>query len=260
MKISFYKYQGTGNDFILLDNRQGSYDSLTTKQVKRLCDRHFGIGGDGLILLNVSKVADFEMKYYNADGKEGSLCGNGGRCLVKFVKDLGIYRNVYKFKAADGIHEGTIDNDGTVSLKMNDVNEIITHGYDHVLNTGSPHYVHVTTNVMHLDVCRRGREIRYADDFIKEGINVNFVEKLDEPDKILVRTYERGVEDETYSCGTGVTAAAIVTFHNDNGFNSVDVKTKGGRLFVEFDKVGNSFRNIWLKGAVEKVFEGSIEL
>jgi diaminopimelate epimerase len=212
------------------------------------------------MLLNNHKAADFEMKYYNANGKEGSMCGNGGRCMVTFAKDLGIFKSTYKFSAIDGIHEGSIDNNGIVSLKMNDVDEIIKHGNDYVLNTGSPHYIHLTTDVMHLDVCKRGREIRYQEDFAKEGINVNFVEQLDEPDKILVRTYERGVEDETYSCGTGVVAAAIVTFHNDNGFNRVDVKTKGGRLSVEFDKTGKTFKNIWLNGPVEKAFEGSIEL
>ena len=260
MKISFYKYQGTGNDFVVLDNRKGEYNNLTLKQIKRLCDRRFGIGGDGLMLLNKHQAADFEMEFYNANGKEGSMCGNGGRCMVKFAKDLGIFRSIYKFSAIDGFHEGTMDDNGMVSLKMNDVDKVITHGYDYVLNTGSPHYVHLAVDVMHIDVCKRGREIRYSEDFAKEGINVNFVEVLDEPDKILVRTYERGVEDETFSCGTGVMAAAIVTFHNDNGFNRVDVKTKGGKLSVEFDKKGSSFKNIWLNGTVEKVFEGSIEL
>ena len=260
MKISFYKYQGTGNDFVVLDNRSRVYDKLTSAQVRKLCDRRFGVGGDGLMLLNAHQSADFEMKYYNANGKEGSLCGNGGRCLVMFAKELGIFKSSYKFSATDGIHEGSIDDHGIVSLKMNDVKEVIPHGNDYVLNTGSPHYIQLTTDVMHLDVCRRGREIRYQEDFAKEGINVNFVEQLDEPDKILVRTYERGVEDETFSCGTGVTAAAIVSYHNDNGFNCVEVRTKGGQLSVEFDKTGNTFKNIWLKGPVEKVFEGNIEL
>ena len=260
MKVSFYKYQGTGNDFVAMDNRAGTYDLLTVMQVRRLCDRRFGVGGDGLLLLNKHGSSDFEMKYYNANGREGSLCGNGGRCMVKFARDLGIYRSNYKFSAIDGIHEGSIDDKGMVSLKMNDVDEVIPHGNDFVVNTGSPHYVHRALDVMHLDVCKRGREIRYRQEFAKEGINVNFVEQLDEPDKILVRTYERGVEDETFSCGTGVVAAAIVTYHNDNGFNRVDVKTKGGKLSVEFDKTGNLFKNIWLNGTVEKVFEGSIEL
>lgn len=260
MKVFFYKYQGTGNDFIIMDNRTGIYDTFTAVQVKRLCDRRFGVGGDGLLLMNKHSASDFEMKYFNANGREGSLCGNGGRCMVKFARDLGIYKNNYRFNAIDGLHEGSIDDHGMVSLKMNDVNEVTHHGHDFILNTGSPHYVHLATNIMHLDVCQKGREIRYQERFAKEGINVNFVEQLDEPDKILVRTYERGVEDETFSCGTGVVAAAIVTFHNDNGFNRVDVKTKGGRLSVEFDKRGTTFKNIWLNGTVEKVFEGSIEL
>lgn len=260
MKISFYKYQGTGNDFVVLDNRNKDYDNLTPLQVRNLCDRRFGVGGDGLMLLNKHNDADFEMKYYNANGREGSMCGNGGRCMVSFAKELGIYRNNYKFSATDGMHEASIDDHGFVCLKMSDVAGVIKHGNDFILNTGSPHYVHITVDVMHIDVCKRGREIRYQEHYAKEGINVNFVEQLDEPDKILVRTYERGVEDETFSCGTGVVAAAIATYHNDNGFNRVDVKTKGGKLSVEFDKSGNTFKNVWLNGPAQKVFGGSIEL
>ncbi|MGZ3839584.1 MAG: diaminopimelate epimerase [Flavisolibacter sp.] len=260
MTIEFYKYQGTGNDFVILDNREKIYDSLTRKQVAFLCDRRFGIGADGLMLLNTHPDYDFEMKYYNADGRESSMCGNGGRCLVKFASDSGIEKRTYQFLAIDGIHEASINDDGWVSLRMNDVHEMQYNHGDYVLNTGSPHFVHLDTDVMHMDVYKKGREIRYSREFEKEGINVNFVEQLDEPDKILVRTYERGVEDETFSCGTGVTAAALVCSHNDSGFNRVEVKTKGGKLSVEYEKKGSSFTNIWLSGPAVHVFKGTILL
>jgi len=260
MKILFSKYQGTGNDFIVIDNRNRLYDNLSNDQVKQLCDRRFGIGADGLMLLNNHEGYDFEMKYYNADGRESSMCGNGGRCLVKFASDIGIIKSEYKFIAIDGQHRASINTDGTVSLKMNDVSQVkFDHG-NYILNTGSPHFVMPSTDVMHMDVVKRGRDIRYNNEFKKEGINVNFVEQSDEPGNIIVRTYERGVEDETYSCGTGVTASALVFAHNDNGFNRVEVQTKGGHLSVDFEKLGDEFRNIWLVGPAEKVFDGSLEI
>lgn len=260
MQIRFYKYQGTGNDFVIIDNRDGRHDTLTTEQVARLCNRRFGIGGDGLMLLNTRAGYDFEMKYYNSDGREATMCGNGGRCLVKFAYDMGMVKTTYRFLAIDGEHEAEVDIDGTVALKMNDVNEVKQqrHG-QFVLNTGSPHFIEFSQDVMSLDVLNKGRRIRNSPEFVKEGINVNFVEQTGE-DRITVRTYERGVEDETYSCGTGVTAAALVCFHNDNGFNRVEVKTKGGHLSVEYDKIGNTYKDIWLNGPAEKVFEGTIEL
>lgn len=261
MRIDFYKYQGTGNDFILLDNRDGRYDKLSTEQIHFLCDRRFGIGADGLMTLNNCPGYDFEMKYYNADGREGSMCGNGGRCIVKFAFHLGLVQSVYQFLATDGPHEAEIDSDGTVSLKMVDVTEIKKSGSDFILNTGSPHYIKFVPGLDGLDVFKKGREIRYSREFEKEGINVNFVEHLDEEDKISVRTYERGVENETFSCGTGVTAAALVCFHNENGFNEVDVTTRGGRLSVEYDRTSDGhFENIWLCGPAEKVFEGSLTI
>lgn len=260
MTIPFYKYQGAGNDFVLFDNRKKIYDNLTNKQIKTICDRRFGIGADGLILLNLHDKLDFEMKYYNADGRESSMCGNGGRCLVKFAYDSGIINTTYHFMAIDGIHEASINNDSTISLRMNDVHEIISEKGNYILNTGSPHYVSIVNDVMHMDVFKKGREIRNSADFKLEGINVNFVEHAEQRDKIIVRTYERGVEDETLSCGTGVTAAALVSYHNDNGFNRVEVQTMGGYLSVEFDKAGNSFKNIWLNGPAERVFEGTIEV
>ena len=258
MQIQFYKYQGTGNDFIIIDNREGKI-VLTQEQIHQLCERRFGIGADGLMLLNASKQYDFEMKYYNSDGKEGSMCGNGGRCLVKFAYDLGIRKSEYFFNAVDGLHEAELDVDGTVSLKMKDVDAVESIHGDFILNTGSPHYVKQVSNVRNIDVLKRGHEIRHSDDFEKEGINVNFVEQ-EEEDLLSVRTYERGVEDETLSCGTGVTAAAIAFYHNENGYNNVRIRTRGGNLSVEYDRIGDRYENIWLSGPAEKVYSGTIEM
>jgi diaminopimelate epimerase len=261
MELQFYKYQGTGNDFILADNRNNDYSSLTGEQIHKLCDRRFGIGADGLMLLNEKAGYDFEMKYYNADGKEGSMCGNGGRCMVKFAYHLSIHKEVYRFLASDGVHEGEIDTDGIVSLKMKDVKTIRRFHNDFIVDTGSPHYIRLTSNVMDIDVYKKGYEIRHSKEFEEEGINVNFVEQLREADRIIVRTFERGVEDETFSCGTGVTAAALVCYHNENGFNDVEVKTIGGMLSVEFDRLDDSrYENIWLCGPAEKVYEGKVQV
>jgi diaminopimelate epimerase len=259
MHLHFYKYQGTGNDFVIFDNRDQSI-ALTKEQVAFLCHRRFGIGADGLMLLNPHPSYDFEMTYYNADGGESTMCGNGGRCLVKFAAEMGISQPSYRFIAIDGEHEASIDAEGNVSLKMNDVSSIKTDANIHVLNTGSPHYVMVTEKVMELDVYEKGRSIRYSDEFKKEGINVNFVELDKQPDSIIVRTYERGVEDETYSCGTGVTAAALVSNNGKTGTNFINVQTKGGKLGVQFDKTEKGFSNIYLVGPAVKVFEGEIEL
>lgn len=261
MTLQFHKYQGTGNDFILVDNRQGQYNSLSPEQIHHLCDRRFGIGADGLMLLNEKSGFDFEMKYFNSDGKEGSMCGNGGRCIVKFAYQLGIHRELYRFLAVDGVHEAEIDMDGIVSLKMKDVKSIRKFHSDFILDTGSPHYIKMVSDVMDYEVFKKGYEIRHSKEFEEEGINVNFVEQLSEADKIIVRTFERGVEDETYSCGTGVTAAALVCYHNENGFNDVEVKTIGGKLSVEFERLDdNRYENIWLCGPAEKVFEGQAEI
>lgn len=258
MEKQFYKYQGTGNDFIIFDNRDNNL-SLTHEQVKLLCDRKFGIGADGLMLLNNAEGYDFEMKYYNADGNESTMCGNGGRCLVQFAFDCGIVRDNYRFIAIDGAHEANFT-EGWVYLKMKDVHDIINHHGDFVLDTGSPHFVKSVTDAMGVNVLEEGSAIRNSDGFKAEGINVNFVEATDE-DKIIVRTYERGVENETLSCGTGVTAAALVFAHNDNGFNRIEVSTLGGRLAVEFDKKGDTeFENIWLCGPAVYVYKGVVEI
>ena len=260
MKIEFYKYQGTGNDFIILDNRDKIYDKITKEQISKMCDRRFGIGADGLMLLNTKEGYDFEMEYYNSDGKVGSMCGNGGRCIVKFAARLGIKKKEYSFFASDGAHQAEIDLDKEVSLKMNDVNNVVFSLDAYILDTGSPHYVINVPDLELFNVKEEGDKIRNSKNFVEKGINVNFIKKLSS-DKIYVRTYERGVEDETYSCGTGVTAAALVSAHNDNGFNRVEVKTKGGKLSVEFEKISDKeFKDIWLSGPAEFVFSGTIDL
>jgi len=257
--MHFYKYQGTGNDFIILDNRSMTYNALTTERIKFLCDRRFGIGADGLMLLNTMPGYDFEMKYYNSDGRESSLCGNGSRCLVRFAHDIGMHKNNYHFIASDGAHEAEIDVDGKISVKMKDVEDVREYHGDSILDTGSPHYVKIVSDVMDYDVFHKGMDIRHSPEFAKEGINVNFVEQK-RSDEIIVRTYERGVEDETLSCGTGVTASALVAYHNECGYNDVTVITRGGKLTVRFDRTPmGSFVNVWLSGPAEKVFEGDIQ-
>lgn len=260
MTINFHKYQGTGNDFILLDNRENLYAALNLEQIKLLCDRHFGIGADGLMLLNASTDYDFEMKYYNSDGNESSMCGNGGRCITAFAKELGIISSQAVFKAVDGRHESVIDAQGIVRLKMNDVNGIQVNETFIELNTGSPHYVHFTDYVDEMDMKKEGKLIRYSPKYKDEGINVNFVEKLSEQ-SIFVRTYERGVEDETLSCGTGVTASAIAFKVDETGPQQVKVKTLGGNLEVFFTiENKNVVHSILLCGRAEFVFSGSFSL
>jgi len=258
MEIPFFKYQGTGNDFILLDNREGKYGGLREQQVASLCNRRFGIGADGLMLLNAHPDYDFEMVYFNADGREGSMCGNGGRCIVRFACDRGIQKSEYRFLAVDGPHLAKIDPNGWVSLRMIDVDEIRETDGDFLLNTGSPHLVRITADVSEMDVYRTGMEIRYSPAYSTEGINVNFAEQKAK-DRLFVRTYERGVEDETFSCGTGVTAAALTSFYHPSGKNSVHVQTKGGMLRVDFERdPQGSFHDIWLNGPAAFVFKGTI--
>lgn len=260
MQLSFYKYQGTGNDFILIDNRSNQI-SLTTEQVKFLCDRRFGIGADGLMLLELEPGSDFKMVYYNSDGNPSSMCGNGGRCITAFAKHLGIIKNTAKFLAIDGLHDATIDENEIVSLKMQDVKNVEVGDDYFYLNTGSPHFVKFINNVEKFDVKNMGALIRYNERFKEEGTNVNFIERLE--DALFVRTYERGVEDETYSCGTGVTAAALVAAIKgvSNGKNNCLIKTLGGNLEVKFERVlEQNFYNIWLIGPAQKVFNGTIEI
>lgn len=257
MVVDCYKYQGTGNDFILIDNRDMSV-TLTEDQIKWLCDRRFGIGADGLMLLELEPGADFEMVYFNSDGKESSMCGNGGRCITAFAKHLGLVDTHAKFIAIDGMHEAKIDGD-IVSLKMNDVRNVEVGEGFYYLNTGSPHYVKFVTDIENFDVYKEGKKIRNNDRFVYEGTNVNFIEK--QGDSLFVRTYERGVEDETLSCGTGVTASALVAALKgiSNNKNACLIKTLGGELNVKFEKVlENTFYNIWLEGPAKFVFKTSI--
>lgn len=260
MQIQFYKYQGTGNDFVLIDNRSGKF-VLTNLQVKKICDRRFGIGADGLMLLETEPGADFKMVYYNSDGNQSSMCGNGGRCITAFAKHLGLITTKAVFMAIDGMHESLIGDGDIISLKMQDVKGIEEGNEFFYLNTGSPHYVKFVTNIANMDVVAEGRAIRNNERFLTEGTNVNFIEKKD--DDIFVRTYERGVEDETFSCGTGVTAAALVAAAKgiSTSKNNCLIKTPGGDLEVSFEKVlSQNFYNIWLKGPALLVFQGTIVL
>lgn len=260
MQLSFYKYQGTGNDFILIDNRLNEI-SLTIEQINFLCHRRFGIGADGLMLLELEPGCDFKMVYYNSDGNPSSMCGNGGRCITAFAKHLGIIENKARFIAIDGLHEANIDENEVVSLKMQDVKNVEIGDDYFYLNTGSPHYVKIISDVEKMDVKTNGSAIRYNQRFKEHGTNVNFIERVE--DNLFVRTYERGVEDETYSCGTGVTAAALVAAIKgiSNGKNNCFIKTLGGNLEVKFERVlEQNFYNIWLIGPAEMVFKGSIKV
>lgn len=262
MRRDFYKYQGTGNDFVLFDDRSNSLQ-LTAAQIVSLCDRRFGIGADGVILLRSLPDFDFEMVYYNADGGISSMCGNGGRCIVSFAKSLGIISQSARFLAADGEHEAVfISNDpDIVKLKMKDVSKIENSQNGFLLDTGSPHFVVQVNELVNLDVKQTGAEIRYSARFQKDGVNINFI--LIDADEINVRTYERGVEDETLSCGTGVTASALVA--RFAGLLSEDkspviVNCPGGKLKVHASKKDLSFSNIWLEGPAVFVFKGETEI
>lgn len=258
MQLNFSKYQGTGNDFVIADNRDGKI-SLTNQQVAFLCDRKFGIGADGLMLLQTKEGYDFEMIYYNADGNPSTMCGNGGRCLTQFAFDNGIKKDAYLFWAVDGEHEAFFKN-GWIHLKMIDILGISTHNNNKVLNTGSPHYIVNTNNIHTTNVVELGKSIRYSASFEKDGINVNFVEIIGEK-ALYVRTYERGVEDETLSCGTGVTAAAIANAGAEIGEQTIGITTPGGKLAVNFYKQSDQhFTNVWLCGPATFVFSGSIQL
>jgi diaminopimelate epimerase len=260
MKLNFYKYQGTGNDFIMVDNRTPVLSKNDTKLIKFLCDRKFGIGADGLILLEKPENScdDFKMVYFNADGNESSMCGNGGRCLVAFAKFLGIISEKAAFTAIDGFHEAVIE-DEKVGLKMMDVKGISAVGNAFFLNTGSPHHVIFSEGVEQTDVKREGAAIRYSTQYeSKGGTNVNFSSFLG-ASTFKVRTYERGVEDETLSCGTGVTAVAVAAHYSGKTASSkVNLETPGGKLSVSFTPEGDKYTNVWLTGPAQQVFKGEI--
>jgi diaminopimelate epimerase len=253
MIIEFYKYQGTGNDFIMIDDREKEFDLTDNDLIAALCERRMGIGADGLILLREHDTLDFEMIYFNADGKQSSMCGNGGRCIIAFAQMLEMIEDETTFMAIDGEHKGRLMDDG-IYLQMQDVKKIEGVGDGLVLNTGSPHYIEMVDELDYIDVDKQGRKIRNSAPFKKDGINVNFVLDASE---LQVRTYERGVETETLSCGTGVVATAIA-MHYANCIEEtlVNVKTKGGELTVSFEEFNGGYRNIWLSGEASMVFAG----
>lgn len=264
MKLQFYKYQATGNDFVILDNRALKL-SFSAAEIERICDRKFGIGADGLMLIEADEKSDFTLQYFNSDGSQ-SLCGNGSRAAVSFASKLGIVNGKAVFNAYDGIHEAELVNAETVRLRMNDVTEVQKEGDDFFIYTGSPHYIRIVADVERYPVVDEGQKIRYSDSFKPGGTNVNFI-TLQGDNTIFVRTYERGVEDETLSCGTGVTAAALAASYH--GYASpVKVKTKGGELSVEFKSSHSGlssgqpgmFTAIFLIGPAKMVFKGELEL
>jgi diaminopimelate epimerase len=258
MTHTFYKYQGTGNDFVFVDNRHELFNKKDAKLISHLCDRRFGIGADGLILLENDDISDFKMVYFNADGNESTMCGNGGRCIVAFAERLNIISKNTTFNAIDGVHEASITN-GFVTLKMQDVDAIETFDSHVFLNTGSPHHVTLVNNLKDFDVKSEGSKIRYGERYNEAGSNVNFVQQMDS-DTFAVRTYERGVEDETLSCGTGVTAVALAMHRlNKTESNVIHLNVEGGQLKVSFEKSENGYNSIWLQGPATLVFKGEIE-
>ncbi|MEZ4889728.1 MAG: diaminopimelate epimerase [Crocinitomicaceae bacterium] len=259
MEIKFSKYQGAGNDFILVDNRDGRYNSLTDKQIQFLCDRRFGIGADGLIKINQHTAFDFEADYYNADASK-SFCGNGARCAVAFCQTLGIDVKNTSFLGFDGPHKAAFDNN-EIQLQMNSVEQLKLHDSDYEIYTGSPHYIRFVNNVKDFDIFSFGREIRYNTTYAKNGINVNAVQEIT-ANKLFVRTYERGVENETLACGTGVTACAIAYAHKNQllGQNRIHIQAMGGNLAVQFHYDGARFTDIWLIGPGTFVFNGEISI
>lgn len=258
MKITFYKYQGTGNDFVVIDNRDLNFPRENTKLVNFLCDRRFGIGADGLMLLNPSETYDFTMVYYNADGTESTMCGNGGRCLVAFANQLGIIENETTFDAVDGLHYATYHN-GITNLQMIDVAKVTVYNTHCFLDTGSPHHVQLVDDIENFDVKNTGAKIRYGAPYFDEGTNVNFVQKTTN-NTFRLRTYERGVEDETLACGTGATAAAIALHQQKHTTQTtVPLQVQGGFLEVSFQPTENGYKNVFLKGPATFVFKGVID-
>ena len=258
MNMTFYKYQGTGNDFVIVDNRLQTINKSDIKRIETICDRRFGVGADGFILLENDAAVDFKMVYYNADGNESTMCGNGGRCIVAFAKFLDIIENETEFIAIDGLHKAKVEN-GIVHLQMQNVSVIESFDNYQFLDTGSPHHVEMVSGLSNYEVKSKGSKIRNGHPYNEAGSNVNFVEQLSS-DNFAVRTYERGVEDETLSCGTGVTAVAL-SMHNTGKTISeaVSLETQGGQLSVTFNCNENGYDNIWLVGPAEQVFKGEIK-
>ena len=258
MKFRFHKYQGTGNDFIMIDDREALFPQDDIAYIAHCCDRRFGIGADGLILIQNHPTADFKMVYFNADGRESTLCGNGARCTVSFAASLGIIENQATFMAIDGRHTATIENDQTVALRMHDVSDFRCEKDHTFLDTGSPHHVTMVTDLPQFAVVKKGREIRNGAPYFEEGSNVNFVEKVDK-NTFAIRTYERGVEDETLSCGTGATAVALAMHKTGvTTAQRLNILVEGGELTVSFQAEESAYTNIDLQGPATFVFEGEI--
>lgn len=257
MDIPFYKYQGTGNDFIVIDNREQWFPADDVGLIKTMCNRRFGIGSDGLILIesDTNHITDFIMKFVNPDGSK-SFCGNGSRSALHFARSLQMIGDECIFKAFDGEHKGRFEND-QVFVSIRPVLEILRQGDDFFIDTGSPHYIRFVSDLKNLDVVAEAHKIRYSDQYREKGVNVNFVDVQDEH-AIQMRTYERGVEDETLSCGTGVTAAALAHMTREGFERTVTVETRGGTLKVSATPGGqeNSFFNIWLSGPAIQTFSG----
>jgi len=250
MNIEFSKYQGTGNDFVIIDNRNKSLKRTDDSLFRLLCDRRFGIGADGVILLEEHNQYAFEMVYFNADGKESSMCGNGGRCITHFAKNLGIIGDETTFYAIDGEHKTSIKAQNSVALKMLVYENIDRYEQAYVAETGSPHFVEFVEDIDSVDIIKAAHAIRYNDTFKEKGINVNFVNNAYNNDQLSMRTYERGVEDETLSCGTGTVAVAAL-----KNASTINIQSKGGLLQVHFRKDG-----VWLQGDVAFVFSGAISV
>lgn len=257
--VTFWKYQGAGNDFVVIDNRDLHFDSENVQLVSSLCDRRFGIGADGLMLLENDPTAEFKMRYYNSDGREASMCGNGGRCIAAFAVHQGIVKDAshFVFNAVDGLHEASFKND-IVSLKMQDVTRIEKRDNGYFLNTGSPHHIEFVEDTKGVEVYERGKAIRYSQLYAPAGTNVNFV-AIQSDHAIAVRTYERGVEDETLACGTGVVASAISASLKLGKGEAFEVKVEGGQMKVTFQRVDErTFINVWLIGPAKFVYKGEI--
>ncbi len=266
--MRFYKYEGTGNDFVMIDDRLKEFPTNDIARIAFICDRRFGIGADGLILLQPHDSGHFYMQYFNSDGRESSMCGNGGRCFAKFIFDLGLARTEIAFEAIDGWHQakysiaGDIGSDIALQMiSVNDVKRLTENSFE--LNTGSPHYVRLEElPIKDLEIISEAHAIRYKEPYKKEGINVNFL-NLHGLKSLDIRTYERGVEDETLSCGTGATASAMaLAIYNGlpEGKHQVNVRVKGGELKVQFhfSPQEPKFENVWLIGPAKQVFVGEI--
>ena len=259
MKISFSKYNGAGNDFIVIDNRYNKL-SLTKSQIFKLCNRNIGIGADGIISIESSDKTDFEILHYTSDGTLGSLCGNGSRCAVSFAYRNKIINKETRFEAFDGSHKAEIINDELIIMQMKLNSKIIENEYGVWLDTGSPHLIVESNNTDMIDVKNAGQSIRYNDFYKEEGVNVNFVEKVSD-DVFKIRTYERGVEDETKACGTGSTASAIcMNYLGRTKSNEIKMKCQGGDLNIKFINTDDEFSNISITGPAKFVFEGVIEI